>query len=374
MVSEIADHPVTGEMIFMTPKKTPLADIHEEIGGNMVDFSGFYLPTHYTSITDEHVAVRNGVGVFDVSHMGNFRLWGDTATETAEYILTQDIKGMRMKQLKYTHFLNEKGEIVDDMIIARIDENHYFAVPNAAKIQLDWDHFNKHIKKGTAMENLSDKYAIIAVQGPKAVDVMKKVTTHPCDMKFFNCDFMYFKDIDRTFLVWRSGYTGEDGFELMIPNEFAEDVWRSLFKHGEPEGIKPIGLGARDTLRLEKALLLSGQDFDFDRTPLETNVSWVVKWDHDFIGKDVLLKQKEEGVEQKFVAFHLKGRGIPRTGMDIVKGGKKVGMVTSGTMIPGKKIGMGLGYVDSNLKDYGSEFEVKIRNRTVPAVVVNPRA
>lgn len=361
-------------MIPMEPKRTPLAEIHEELGGNMVDFSGFYLPTHYTSITDEHVTVRNGVGVFDVSHMGNFRIWGDTATDTVDNILTQDIRGMRMKQLKYTHFLNEKGQIVDDMIIARIGEEHYFAVPNAAKIQLDWDHFNDHVKPGTAMENLSEDYAIIAVQGPKAVDVMRKVTTNPCDMKFFNCDFMYFKDIDRTFLVWRSGYTGEDGFELMIPNQYAQDVWRSLFKHGEPEGIKPIGLGARDTLRLEKALLLSGQDFDFDRTSLETNVTWVVKWDHDFIGKDALVKQKEDGIKQKFVAFHLTGRGIPRTGMEIFKDEEKVGIVTSGTMIPGKKIGMGLGYVNWDMKEFGSEFVVRIKTRDVPAVVVNPRA
>ncbi|MGA1793717.1 MAG: glycine cleavage system aminomethyltransferase GcvT [Thermoplasmatota archaeon] len=358
----------------MAPKRTPLAAIHEEMGGNMTDFFGFYLPTHYTTITDEHETVRKGVGVFDVSHMGNFRIWGDTATETASRILTQDIRGMRMKQLKYTHFLDENGMIVDDMIIGRISENHYFSVPNAAKIQLDWDHFNKYRLPGTAMENLSNQYAIIAVQGPKAVDVMRKVTTHPCEMKFFNCDFMHFRDLDKTFLVWRSGYTGEDGFELMIPNEYAEAVWRSLFKHGAPEGIKPIGLGARDTLRLEKALLLSGQDFDFNHTSLETNVAWVVKWDHDFIGKEVMEKQKEEGIPKMFVAFHLKDRGIPRTGMEIFKDGKKVGDVTSGTMIPGKKIGMGLGYVDYNLKDYGSEFEVRIKTRDVPAMVVNPRA
>lgn len=360
--------------IVMALKKTALADVHEEMGGSMVDFFGFYLPTHYTSITDEHVTVREGVGVFDVSHMGNFRIFGDSATETVDHILTQDIKGMRMKQLKYTHFLNEKGQIVDDMIIARLSENHYFAVPNASKIDLDWEHFNKYRKEGTVMENLSDYYSILAVQGPKAEAVMRKVTTHPCDMKFFNCDYMYFKDLDKTFLVWRSGYTGEDGFELMIPNEDAKAVWESLFKHGKEFGIKPIGLGARDTLRLEKALLLSGQDFDFDRTSLETNVAWVVKWDHDFVGKEVLVKQKEEGIPSKFVAFHLKGRGIPRTGMDILKDGKKVGVVTSGTMIPGKKIGMGLGYVPLEMKEYGSTFDVQIRNKTVPAEVVNPRA
>ncbi|MGA1873169.1 MAG: glycine cleavage system aminomethyltransferase GcvT, partial [Thermoplasmatota archaeon] len=168
----------------MAPKRTPLAQVHEEMGGSMTDFFGFYLPTHYTTITDEHETVRNGVGVFDVSHMGNFRLWGDTATETASRLLTQDIVGMRMKQLKYTHFLNEKGQIVDDMIIARLSEDHYFSVPNAAKIKLDWDHFNKHRKAGTVMENISNDYAIIAVQGPKAVNVMRKATTHPCEMKF----------------------------------------------------------------------------------------------------------------------------------------------------------------------------------------------
>jgi aminomethyltransferase len=358
----------------MALKKTPLAEIHEELGGHMTDFFGWYLPTHYTSITDEHVTVRSAVGVFDVSHMGNFRIFGDTATETASYILTQDIRGMRQKQLKYTHFLNDKGQIIDDMIIGRLGENHYFAVPNAAKIRIDWDHFNRYRKAGTAMENLSDKYAIIAVQGPKAEELMKRATTHPCDMKFFNCDYMHFKDLDRTFLVWRSGYTGEDGFELMIPNEDAIAVWRSVFKHGDDLGVKPIGLGARDTLRLEKALLLSGQDFDFDHTSLETNVSWVVKWDHDFLGKNVLEKQKEDGIPRKFVAFHLKDRGIPRTNMEILKDGKKVGMVTSGTMIPGKKIGMGLGYVDYGLHEYGTNIDVKIRNKIVPAEVVNPRA
>lgn len=358
----------------MAPKKTAIADIHEEMGGSMTDFFGWYLPTHYTTITDEHETVRNGVGIFDVSHMGNFRIFGDTATETVDNILTQDIKGMRIKQLKYTHFLNEDGQIVDDMIIARLGENHYFAVPNAAKIQLDWDHFNKYRKEGTVMENISDKYAIIAVQGPKAEELMKRVTTNPCEMKFFNCDYMHFKDLDRTFLVWRSGYTGEDGFECMIPNEDAPKVWRSLFKHGEDLGVKPIGLGARDTLRLEKALLLSGQDFDFDRTSLETNVTWVVKWNHDFVGKSVLEKQKEDGIPYKFVAFHLKDRGIPRTGMEIMKNGEKVGIVTSGTMVPGKKIGMGLGYVRIGLHDYGAMIDIQVRNRTVPAEVVNPRA
>ena len=187
-------------------------------------------------------------------------------------------------------------------------------------------------------------------------------------------DYMHFVDLDRTYLVWRSGYTGEDGFELMIPNEDAIAVWESLFKHGEDLGVKPIGLGARDTLRLEKALLLSGQDFDFNHTSLETNVSWVVKWDHEFVGKNILVKQKEEGIPQKFVAFHLKGRGIPRTGMEILKDGKTVGIVTSGTMVPGKKIGMGLGYVNLGLHEFGSEFEVQVRNNLVPAEVVNPRA
>jgi len=361
-------------MFNMAPKRTPLAQMHEEMGGSMVDFSGFYLPTHFSTSTDEHVTVRTGVGVFDVSHMGNFRIFGDTATDTVDNILTQDIRNMRMKQLKYTHFLNEKGQIVDDMFIARLGEEHYFAVPNAAKIKLDWDHFNKYRKAGTAMENLSEDYAIIAVQGPKAVDVMRKATTNPCEMKFFNCDFMHFRDLDRTYLVWRSGYTGEDGFELMIPNDDAIDVWRSLFKHGAEFGIKPIGLGARDTLRMEKALLLSGQDFDFNHTSLETNVDWVVKMNHEFVGKPVLEGQQKGGIPWKFVAFHLKERGIPRTGMEIFKDGKKVGDVTSGTMIPSTKIGFGLGYVKNGLHQFGTKLEVQIKNRMVPIEVINPRA
>ncbi|MDG6224626.1 MAG: glycine cleavage system aminomethyltransferase GcvT [Candidatus Thermoplasmatota archaeon] len=358
----------------MTLKKTPLAEVHVQMGGNMVDFFGFYLPTHYTNITDEHVTVRTGVGVFDVSHMGNFRIYGDTATDTMDNILTQDIRGMRMKQLKYTHFLNEEGMIVDDMIIARLSEDHYFSVPNAAKIKLDWDHFNKYRKPGTVMENISDDYAILAVQGPKAVEVMRKATTHPCEMKFFNCDYMHFKDLDRTYLVWRSGYTGEDGFELMIPNEDAVAVWKSIFKHGEEFGIKPIGLGARDTLRMEKALLLSGQDFDFNHTSLETNVAWCVKMDHDFVGKSVLEEQQRNGIPQKFVAFQLKDRGIPRTGMEIFKDNEKVGDVTSGTMIPARKIGFGLGYVKYDLHEFGTKLDVRIKERMVPIEVVNPRA
>ncbi|MCU0799111.1 MAG: glycine cleavage system aminomethyltransferase GcvT [Candidatus Thermoplasmatota archaeon] len=358
----------------MAPKRTPLAEMHEEMGGSMVEFSGYYLPTHYTSITDEHVTVRTGVGVFDVSHMGNFRIYGDTATDTLDNILTQDIRNMKMKQLKYTHFLNEKGQIVDDMIIARLDKDHYFAVPNAAKVKLDWDHFNKYRKAGTVMENISDNYAIIAVQGPKAVDVMRKATTHPCEMKFFNCDYMHFRDLNKTYLVWRSGYTGEDGFELMIPNEDAKAVWRSIFKYGKEFGIKPIGLGARDTLRMEKSLLLSGQDFDFNHTSLETNVDWCVKMDHEFVGKPVLEGQKKNGIPVKFVAFHLKDRGIPRTGMEIFKDGKKVGNVTSGTMVPAKKIGLGLGYVKFGLHPFGTKLEVQIKERMVPIEIVNPRA
>ncbi len=358
----------------MALRKTPIADIHEEYGGKMTDFFGWYLPTHFTSITDEHLAVRNSVGVFDVSHMGNYRIRGDTATETMSYILTQDIESMRINQLKYTHFLNEKGQIIDDMITGRLGSNDYFAVPNAATNDGDWNHFTSLRKEGTEMENVSDQYAIIAVQGPKAEALMRKVVDHPLDFKFFNCDHMRFKDLDRTFLVWRSGYTGEDGFELMIQNDHAADVWRSIFKHGEEFNVKPCGLGSRDTLRLEKALLLSGQDFNLNHTSLETNVAWVVKWNHDFLGKEVLERQKEEGIPEKFAAIHLRDRGIPRTGMEILKDGEIVGSVTSGTMIPGSKTGMALGYVRMGLHEYGTRLEIRIRNRDVPAEVVNPRA
>jgi len=355
-------------------KDTPLASVHDEMGGHMVEFSGYNLPMYFSSIREEHIAVRERVGVFDVSHMGNFRITGDTATDSMSRILTQNIENMRIKQLKYTHFLNEKGQIVDDMIIARLGENHYFAVPNASKVQMDWDHFRRYLEPGTEMVNESDEHAIIAVQGPRAEELMKRVVDHPLDMRFFNCDIMKFNDIGKEFLVWRSGYTGEDGFELMIPNEHAVDVWGSIFRHGRDLGVTPIGLGARDTLRLEKALLLSGQDFDFDRTSLETNVDWVVKWDHDFIGKDVLLKQKEDGIKEKFVAVHLRDRGIPRTGMEFTLEGEVVGNVTSGTMVPGKNIGMALGYVRTELKEYGTRVNVRIRSREVPGVVVNPRA
>ncbi|MCD6111589.1 MAG: glycine cleavage system aminomethyltransferase GcvT [Thermoplasmata archaeon] len=356
-------------------RRTPLYDREKELGATFTEFHGWELPLYYSTIREEHLAVRSSVGIFDVSHMGNFLISGPGSSYTMNYIFTNNFVKMRRHQLKYTHMLDEQGRIIDDMIGGMLEENEYMVVPNAAMIEEDLEHMLQHHRSNTLIENLSGEYSIIAVQGPRAQELMSRLTPFNLpSLRFFHCDYVLFPELERHVLLWRSGYTGEDGFEIIVENSLAGEVWDILFKKaGDDIPVKPCGLGARDTLRLEKGFLLSGQDFNRDRTPLETNCEWVVKWDHDFVGKEALLELKERGVKEKLALLLLLDKGVPRPGYKVYKGEEAVGRVSSGTFIPGKETGMALAYVKRELSDFGELLEVDIRGRRAQAKVVDPK-
>jgi aminomethyltransferase len=362
----------------MDMKKTVLYDTHEELGGKIIDFFGFQLPVHYTTIMDEHLAVRRSVGLFDVSHMGNFIITGKDAQQFLNHVLTNNMMRLKPGELKYAHILNEEGKIIDDMITAGLDPEKYFLVPNASMIDRDYEWFTTHLGDfDVKVDNVSDKYSILALQGQKGRKVLGKLTDHDLkSLEFFQCSFMKISGIDEEILVWRSGYTGEDGFELMVPNPIAKQAWDAVMSEGQEFDIKPIGLGARDTLRLEKGFLLSGQDFHEDRTSLETNWNgeWAINWDTDFIGKEPLQAQKEKGGYDLFCGIKLndKRSGIPRPGYRILQEGAVVGTVTSGTAVPtldGEKIGFALGFVKPELAVAGTKLDIEIRDKPANGTV-----
>ncbi len=361
------------------PIKTPFYDKHVELGGKVIDFHGWYLSMQFTGIPDEHRAVRESVGIFDVSHMGNVIIKGPNAKEFLNSVLTNSIYKIDVNQLKYCHILRPDGSIIDDTICARVGEEEFYLVPNATMIGPVFEWYKDHAPEGVELENVSDKTGIIALQGPKAKKVLKKITDDDTsDWDFFQCRWLKLNGMDEPTLVWHSGYTGEDGFELMLPESYAASIWDALWEAGQEYNIKAIGLGARDTLRMEKGFLLSGQDFggpdSGPRTTLETGGSggFALKMDHDFIGKKALEKQQEEGLTDMFVGITTIERGIPREGYPILKDGKKVGVITSGTMVPTTKKGWGLGYVPIELSEIGTELEIEIRGKPVKAVVAKP--
>lgn len=359
-------------------KQTALYDKHIELEGNIIDFFGFSLPLQYTSILDEHLAVRRSVGLFDVSHMGNFSITGPDAQKFLNHVLTNNMMKLKDGDLKYAHILNDEGKIIDDMITAGLEAERYFSVPNASMIQRDYDWFTQHLGDFDAkVENVSDDFSILALQGQKARKVLGKLTEFNLkELNFFQCANLKIKDIQEEILTWRSGYTGEDGFELMVQNPLAHDAWNSLMDAGQEYDITPIGLGARDTLRLEKGFLLSGQDFHEDRTSLETNWNgeWAVNWDTDFIGKEPMQAQKEKGGYDLFCGLKVEDKrgGVPRPGHKILQNGEPVGTVTSGTVIPtleGDKFGFALGFVKSDLSKAGTELDIEIRDKPVKCTV-----
>ncbi len=356
-------------------KYTALHDVHLSLNAKMIEFVGFHMPIQFTSIIDEHLAVRNSAGLFDVSHMGNFDIYGPDSAEFLSYVLSNNYKTSKLGELKYTHMLNPDGKIIDDMIAARLEDDRFACVPNASMIQRDLEWFQQHIGDyDVTIENVSDDHSILALQGPKAQEILQKLTTLDLStINFFQCKQIEIFDIPEQVMIWHSGYTGEDGFELMPENRFAVQIWNALMDAGQEFGIKPIGLGARDTLRLEKGFLLSGQDFHEDRTSIETNWScdWAVSWDHEFIGKAPMEAQKEAGDYELFVGIELIDIGIPRRGYDILKDNTKIGTVTSGTMIPGLKKGFALGYVPQEYSKSGTELTIDIRGRTAKGKVAD---
>jgi len=362
-------------------KRTPFYERHVQRAARMVPFGGWEMPQSYTGIIDEHNAVRNAVGLFDVSHMGDLLIMGDGATEFLSRVVTSDPAKVKPMQAKYCHILNEKGQILDDIIFTRFSEEEYLCVPNAATTDKICDWFSANGGDGL-MKDMSQELACLAVQGPNADALVQEFTEYEVsDLKFFRTKVFEVvddrlvpsKNYDITLkdrvLLSRTGYTGEKGFEIIHPNSLAGWLWDKLFEYGGEHGLKPIGLGARDTLRLEMGYLLSGQDFHDDRTSIETNISFALNWKHDFIGKDALLAQKEAGDYQLFTGFEMMAPGIPRTGCVLFKDGKEVGVITSGTMSPTLKKAIGLGYISRELCNEGENVEVDIRERRVPAVV-----
>jgi len=355
--------------------RTPFYEIHKALGGKLIEFAGWEMPVMYTSIIQEHHAVRERAGIFDVSHMGDFFIRGEGATEFLRYLLPTDVSKLKPGQETYTHILNEEGIILDDTIIMRLRESEYLLVPNAATTQKIYNHIAPLLPENVELDDRSREVTCIALQGPLSDKILGKLTDYDLStIEFFNFVPVMIKDgtgKETEITVSFSGYTGEKGYELYSDNTFGPVLWNLLMEAGKEEGILPCGLGARDTLRLEKGFLLSGTDFNDDRTTIETNAEWLIDWDHDFIGKKALLAQKEKGDYERFTGILMEGRAFPRHGMEVVKDEKKVGIVTSGTLSPILSRGIALGYLKSGIEQ-GAEVEVLIRGKGHPGEVKAP--
>lgn len=353
-------------------KKTPLFDLYEKYGGKIVDFHGWAMPVQFSKIQEEHEAVRTRAGLFDVSHMGEVTVKGEDALAFLQYLVTNDVSKLKPGKAQYTAMCYENGGTVDDLIIYQKGENDYLLVINSANSDSDYEWIASHKKGNVETENVSDQFAQLAIQGPKAEKILQTLTdTDLGEIKFFN-----FKDgVDLggvSALVSRTGYTGEDGFEMYCATVDAPKLWETVMEAGKDEGLVPCGLGARDTLRFEAKLPLYGQELSPDITPVEAGIGFAVKVDKeaDFIGKTVLKKQKEEGAPRKLVGIEMLDKGIPRTGYAVFSGEKKIGEVTTGTQSPTLKKNVGLALVNSEYKELGTEVEVQIRKKRLMAKVV----
>lgn len=354
-------------------KNTALSDMHIAMGAKMVPFAGFNMPVQYTGINDEHETVRKGVGVFDVSHMGEFILKGAHALDLVQKISSNDAAKLYDGKVQYAYIPNETGGIVDDFLIYRIDEKTYFLVVNAGNIQKDWDWISKYNTYGVTMKDISNETSLFAVQGPKATDALASLTDMDLStMEYYTFKKGVFAGVENV-LVSATGYTGAGGFEIYVANKDAKKVWEAILDAGAPYGIKPIGLGARDTLRLEMGFCLYGNDIDDTTSPLEAGLGWVTKFNKEFVNAEGLKKQKEAGLQNKLVGFEMIDRGIPRHGYTIVDvSGQPIGRVTSGTQSPTLRKSIGLGYVTMGHAKEGSEIYIDIRNNHLKAKVVKP--
>ena len=352
-------------------KNIALVDKHAALGGKMVPFAGFNMPVQYEGVTAEHETVRNAVGVFDVSHMGEFLLKGPNALALIQKFSSNDASVLVDGKAQYSCMPNGKGGIVDDLIIYKVNSEEYFIVVNASNIEKDWNWISSLNDLGVEMQNLSDSYSLFAIQGPKAAEAMQSLTdVNLKDMVYYTFQYGKFAGVENV-MISATGYTGSGGFEIYVKNEDAEKVWDKVFEAGKDFGIKPIGLAARDTLRLEMGFCLYGNDIDDTTSPLEAGLGWITKFTKDFTDSEFLKKQKEEGVTRKLVAFEMIDRGIPRHDYPIIDAeGTVIGKVNSGTMSPSMKVGIGLGYVTIENSALDSEIFVEIRDKGVKAKVV----
>jgi len=356
----------------MNLKRVTLHHKHIELEAKMVPFAGYEMPVRYSSEIEEHRIVRNGVGIFDVSHMGEFIIEGKGALELIQYVTSNDASKLSVGQAQYSCFPNDRGGIIDDLLIYRLKEDQYMLVVNASNIKKDWAWINQHNKFNAVTENISDNITLLAVQGPKSVDLLEKITSLDLkSIKYYTFEKGNIGNITDGVIFSATGYTGAGGFELYLYNEYAEATWNLIIEQGKEYGIKPIGLGARDTLRLEMGYCLYGNDIDDTTSPIEAGLGWITKFTKDFIHDDFLKKQKEDGVQRKLIGFQMIDRGIPRHGYDIFNTQqKKIGNVTSGTMSPSMSIGIGMGYVASEYISPETEIYIGIRNQKLKARIV----
>lgn len=357
-------------------KNTAFTDFHLEAGAKMAPFAGYNMPIEYTGINDEHITVREKVGVFDVSHMGEFFVTGPHATGFLQYVTSNDVSSLWDGKVQYACFPNGRGGIVDDLLVYRYNPEKYLLVVNASNIEKDWNWCLEHsgkfgLKTGKDIVNSSDEIAQLAVQGPLALKAMQKLTAVPVlDMEYYTfkvLDFAGIKDV----IFATTGYTGSGGCEIYVNNADGPRLWKAVFDAGKEYGIKPIGLGARDTLRLEMGYCLYGNDINDTTSPIEAGLGWITKFNKDFIDKEYLLRQKELGVDRRLKGFFMEERGIPRQHYEVVnQDGQIIGEVTSGTMSPVLKLGIGMAYLNKGYWKTGTEIFIRIRNKDLKAKVV----
>lgn len=352
-------------------KETVLKAIHEKLGAKMVPFAGFLLPLQYSGLTDEHLTVRKAAGVFDVSHMGEFMVEGAGSLEFLQKVTSNDVAKLVPGKVQYSCLPNDKGGIVDDLLVYMHSPEKFMLVVNASNIEKDLNWIKNFAPPSVAIRDVSDTISLLAVQGPKAVNLLSGlVKSDIASMPYYTfieSEIAGIKDA----IISTTGYTGAGGFEIYVPNEKAEILWDAVMKAGAGYGIKPAGLAARDTLRLEMGFCLYGNDINDETSPIEAGLGWITKFSKEFINSPALKLQKEKGTRRKLVGFEMKERGIPRQGYSLKQeNGMEIGKVTSGTMSPSLNKGIGMGYVDSTLSAPGTEFFVEIREKLIPAVVV----
>ncbi len=354
----------------MEIKTVPLNGLHVKLGAKMTPFAGFNMPVRYSSDIEEHMAVRNGVGVFDVSHMGEFTVKGPLALDLIQRVTSNDASKLEDGQAQYSCLPNESGGIVDDLLVYKIKDNDYLLVVNAGNIEKDWMWINKFNTKGVDMKNVSDEICLFAVQGPMATKALQKLTSIDLTaIKYYHFTIGEIAGVSNT-IISNTGYTGAGGFELYVDKQYAEKLWSAIFEAGKAFDIKPIGLGARDTLRLEMGFCLYGNDIDDTTSPLEAGLGWITKFTKDFTNAANLKKQKEEGIKRKLVGFKMMEKGIPRHDYTINgPTGTAIGRVTSGTMSPVLGVGIGMGYVHIDYAIPGTEIFIDVRGRSIKAQV-----
>jgi aminomethyltransferase len=352
-------------------KNTALTHIHEGLGAKMLPFAGYNMPILYEGVNAEHETVRNAVGVFDVSHMGEFFISGPNALALIQKVTSNDASTLTVGKAQYSCLPNNQGGIVDDLLIYKLKEEAYLLVVNASNIDKDWDWISSHNDVKAEMENVSDDYSLLAIQGPKAVEAMQALSSVDlAAIKYYHFEVADFAGLDNV-IISATGYTGSGGFEIYCKNADVEQIWNKVFEAGAAYGIKPIGLAARDTLRLEMGLCLYGNDINDTTSPLEAGLGWITKFTKEFTNSENLKRQKEEGVTRKLVAFEMQERAVPRHDYEIVDGtGAVIGIVTSGTMSPSMNKGIGLGYVTVDNSAVDTDIYVRIRKNDVAAKVV----